>query len=353
MRAHCASHKIARGFKPHTHQTKVANMNTTRTSGRHGNDWARESATPRSCATFRSLWKPLGVFIFGLLFYSQELVQAQLAQAQYTFEEIIVPGATEASANGNSTHEIAGDFTDSNGVTHGFILSNGVFTTVDVDFPDAKLTQINGINAPGRFAGTYSETGNLATNARGYFSSKGDFVTIHPPGSSRTQVGFLNAQGEVVGAFRDNTASQKRRSFIWKDGHFTIFNVPGDDPGPGGTIAFGINDKGETVGNYLEGGLNKGFFRSKKGEFTKFEVPGALLTIAEGINNAGTIVGVYVAADESIHGFILRNGIFETVDVPGAIETQVFSINSKDEIVGLYVVEKDGPDHAFIGTPIR
>ena len=285
-------------------------------------------------------------------------MQAQLEQAQYTFEEIVitdyVPGATAASANGNSTHEIAGDY-DKDGVTHGFVLSKGAFTTVD--FPGAKLTQVNGINAPGRFAGTYSETGDLATNARGYFSSKGDFVTIHPPQSSRTQVGFLNAQGEVVGAFRDNTASQKRRSFIWKDGHFTIFNVPGDDPAPGGTIAFGINDKGETVGNYLEGGLNKGFFRSKKGEFTKFEVPGALLTIGEGINNNGTIVGVYVDKedndDNDIHGFVWRNGIFETVDVPGAIETQVFSINSKDEIVGLYVVDEDGPDHAFIGTPSR
>ncbi|HEY5744877.1 MAG TPA: hypothetical protein VIU12_02265, partial [Chryseolinea sp.] len=289
-------------------------MNTTRRSEGHVSDWARESATSQSCATFRSLWKPLGVFIFGLLFYSQELVQAQ-----YTFTTIDVPGATAQSANGNSTHEVAGDFTDNDG-THGFVLSKGVFTTVNV--PGAKLTQINGINAPGRFAGTYSETGDLATNARGYFSSKGDFVTIHPPQSSRTQVGFLNAQGQVVGAFRDNTASQKRRGFIWKDGHFTIFNVPGDDAAPGGTIAFGINDKGETVGNYLEGGSNKGFFRSKKGEFTKFVVPGALLTIGEGINNNGTIVGVYVDKpdndDNDIHGFVLRNGIFETVDVPGA-----------------------------------
>jgi hypothetical protein len=352
-------------------------MNTTRTSGRHGTDRPRESATLRSHATFRSLWKPLGGFIFGLLFYSQELVQAQLEPAQYTLKEIVItiPGATAASANGNSTHEIAGDYDDEDGDTHGFVLSKGVFTTVD--FPGAAFTQINGINAPGRFAGTYSNTPpdpesdppGALENARGFFSSKGDFVTIHPPQSSRTQVGFLNAQGEVVGTFRDATADtpdtpQKRRGFIWKDGHFTIFNVPGDHP-LGGTIAFGINDKGETVGNYLDpvAGRFKGFFRSSKGKFTTFEVPGAIRTIGEGINNRGTIVGVYVAADESVHGFVLRNGDFTTdvlqngnfttVDVPGAVETQVFSINSKDEIVGLYVVDKDGPDHAFIGTPIR
>jgi uncharacterized membrane protein len=293
--------------------------------------------------------------MFGLLFYSQELVQAQ-----YTFTTIDVPGATAQSANGNSTHEVAGDFTDNDGVTHGFVLSKGVFTTVDV--PGAAFTQINGINAPGRFAGTYSntppdpETGALE-NARGFFSSKGDFVTIHPPQSSRTQVGFLNAQGEVVGTFRDANASppQKRRGFIWKDGHVTtIFNVPGDDP-VGGTVAFGINDKGETVGNYLDPGVGrfKGFFRSSKGKFTTFEVPGAIRTIGEGINNEGTIVGVYVnEADGSIHGFVLRNGIFTTVDVPDAVETQVFSINSKGEIVGLYVDAAD-VEHGFLGTPIR
>jgi uncharacterized membrane protein len=350
-----AALKIARGFKLHTHQTKVANMNTTRTPGRHVNDWTQEPATPRSCATFRSLWKPLGVFIFGLLFYSQELLQAQLEAAEYTFEEIIVPGATEASANGNSTHEIAGDFTDSNGVTHGFVLSKGAFTTVDV--PGAAFTQINGINAPGRFAGTYSNSGDLENDAQGYFSSKGVFVTINPSQSSRTQVGFLNAQGEVVGTFRDAQASQKRRGFIWKDGHVTtIFNVPGDHP-VGGTVAFGINDKGETVGNYAKAGeappRRHGFFRSSKGEFTTFDVPGAIITIGEGINNQGTIVGVYVnEADFSVHGFVLRNGIFETVDVPGAVETQVFSINSKGEIVGSYVDAAD-VEHGFVGTPIR
>jgi len=184
----------------HAHIIPSRNMNTTRTPERHVNDWARESATPRSCATFRSLWKSLGVFICGFLFYSQELLQAQLEPAQYTFTTIditkYVPGAIAASANGNSTHEVAGDFTDSDGVTHGFVLSKGVFTTVDV--PGAAFTQINGINAPGRLAGTYSETGDLEENARGYFSSKGDFDTIHPPQSSRTQVGFLNSQGEVV-----------------------------------------------------------------------------------------------------------------------------------------------------------
>ena len=244
----------------------------------------REPATPRSCATFRSLWKPLGVFIFGLLFYSQELVQAQLEQAQYTFEEIVitdyVPGATAASANGNSTHEIAGDYDDKDGVTHGFVLSKGVFTTVD--FPGATFTQINGINAPGRFAGTYSDTplapdGTLE-NARGYFSSKGDFVTIHPPQSSRTQVGFLNAQGEVVGAFRDNTASPpfKRRSFIWKDGHFTTYLMCREMiPLRAGRLPLGLTTRARLWGTtWIQRGLNQRILSKQKRRVHEIRGPG-------------------------------------------------------------------------------
>ena len=66
----------------------------------------------------------------------------------------------------------------------------------------------------------------------------------------------------------------KRRSFIWKDGHFTIFNVPGDDPAPGGTIAFGINDKGEIVGNYLEGGLYQRILSKQKRRVHEIRGPG-------------------------------------------------------------------------------
>ena len=63
--------------------------------------------------------------------------------------------ATSTAANGNSTHEIAGQFVDADGNTHGFVLSKGVFTTIDV--PDAGLTSVNGISANGRLAGTYED----------------------------------------------------------------------------------------------------------------------------------------------------------------------------------------------------
>jgi uncharacterized membrane protein len=143
-------------------------------------------------------------------------------------------------------------------------------------------------------------------------------------------------------------------------GTFTVFNVPGDDPVLG-TLAFGINDIGEVVGDYVKkkDQHRYGFLRSRKGDFTTFNVPNSVFTIAEGINNAGTIVGYY--ADDPVtglaHGFVLKKGVFTTVDVPdpssgNAQETQIQSINAKGEIVGAYF-DPNGVEHGFLGVPVR
>jgi hypothetical protein len=98
----------------------------------------------------RKSWKSLAAVAFGLF-----LSVPGLTQAQYRFTTIDVPGATRTAANGNSTHQVVGDFDDAGG-THGFVLNNdnGVFTTIDV--PGAKSTSLNGINAAGQLAGTYN-----------------------------------------------------------------------------------------------------------------------------------------------------------------------------------------------------
>ena len=54
------------------------------------------------------------------------------AKAQYHFTTYDVPGSTRTAVNGNSPHAIAGEFDDADGNTHGFVLSNGVFTEIDV-----------------------------------------------------------------------------------------------------------------------------------------------------------------------------------------------------------------------------
>jgi uncharacterized membrane protein len=172
---------------------------------------------------------------------------------------------------------------------------------------------------------------------------------LNPPGSIRSQAGFINAAGEVVGAYRDG--SQKRHGFIWRKGVFTSFNVPGDHT-PLGTVPQGINESGQIVGSYVDAEGNRhGFLRSSEGTFTTLDAPGSDgLTVAEGINNSGAIVGLYFDVNGNSHGFVLSKGVYTTVDVPGAVDTQINSINAKGEIVGIYF-DADGISHGFFGDP--
>lgn len=115
---------------------------------------------------------------------------ASRVNASFTFTTLDVPNSTSTAANGNSTHEIAGQFDDASGTTHGFVLNKGVYTTIDV--PNAVATNVNGINANGELAGTY-----IDDTFHAYFMTKsGDITMLVPPGSIRSQSGFLNAQGQ-------------------------------------------------------------------------------------------------------------------------------------------------------------
>jgi uncharacterized membrane protein len=199
--------------------------------------------------------------------------------------------------------------------------------------------------------GTYGDGGRN----HAFVMIKRILTTLDPPDDRNSQGGFINAQGEAVGTYRD--ATQKRHGFIWRKGIFTntSINVPGDHP-LFGTVAQGINDIGEVVGNFVaDGGDNfhrHGFLRSSKGDYSTFDVPGRTFTSPSGINNSGQIAGFYADDNFFFHGFVLSKGVFMKVEVPGASETQVFSINAKGEIVGTYF-DTDGDQHGFVGTPVR
>ena len=74
------------------------------------------------------------------------LGMAAQAKAQYMYTTIDVPGSTETEAYGINAHgQIVGLY-DAGDTTHGFLLSNGSYTTLDVDVPGATDTEAP--NAP-------------------------------------------------------------------------------------------------------------------------------------------------------------------------------------------------------------
>ena len=84
-------------------------------------------------------------------------------------------------------------------------------------------------------------------------------------------------------------------------------------------------------------------------DYTTIDVPDSTFTYAFGINDAGQIVGEYLGAE--FYGFFLDvDGSYTTIDVPGAMFTIAYGINSSGQIVGSY--DDDATAHGFLATPV-
>jgi probable HAF family extracellular repeat protein len=155
----------------------------------------------------------------------------------------------------------------------------------------------------------------------------------------------INNGGTIVGNFV--TANWEIDGFVFNKGDYTHVAVAG---GPGGALN-DVNDLGQAVGSFADvnTGVGHSFVRSKSGEITVLPdaAPGAFLTEATGINNAGVIVGFFVDGDGQAHGFVLRDGKYATYDYPGATRTLFTRINDRGQIVGIWAAA-DGRRHGFL-----
>jgi probable HAF family extracellular repeat protein len=150
-----------------------------------------------------------------------------------------------------------------------------------------------------------------------------------------------NDSGNIVGNYV--TKNQEVHGFIFANGQFTDVFLPeaGKDY-PGGLTD--INDEAVSIGGFVypknidQNQVTHSFQRSATGIITKLPdaAPGALLTEALGMNNSGTIVGFYHDENSSRHGFIFSNGMYTTYDKPGAARTLLMGINNQGKIVGFY-----------------
>jgi hypothetical protein len=258
----------------------------------------------------------------------------------------------------------------------------GVFTNVGPNVERAFIREPDGtitvFNAPGasdttnilNFRGTGASGINNAGQVAGFFndgsrihgfrreSDATTFTNFDVPGHVNLFTGGINAAGAIVGAFTDssvNLPSPTPPSFsgFLRDagGNFTLFDVPGAISA--GTQPGGINDAGLIVGFFEDGAGVHGFLRDLVGNFTTIDVPGASLTRASEIDNAGRIVGDFDDA-AGAHGF-LRDlmGNFTTIDVPGEGVTGVGGINDLGQIAGgTRSIVLGNFQHGFLGNPV-
>ena len=101
-------------------------------------------------------------------------------------------------ANGtNNAGQIVGAYESPAGMSLGFLLNGGTFTTIDVP-GTVGVTQAFDINSRGQIVGNYLDVSGAV---RGYLLDRGTFTTIDLPGASDSLPFGINAKGQIVGDY--------------------------------------------------------------------------------------------------------------------------------------------------------
>src|SRR5207302_440744 len=89
--------------------------------------------------------------------------------------------------------------------SHGFLLSGGSYTTLDVPVPGASQTTAGGINPRGDIVGTYVDSSG---HSHGFLLSGGSYTTLDVPGATFTVAVGVNPRGDIVGFYYDSHFQQ-------------------------------------------------------------------------------------------------------------------------------------------------
>jgi WD40 repeat protein/serine/threonine protein kinase len=106
-------------------------------------------------------------------------------------------------ASAGMSGQIVGYYYQAGSTSHGFLLEQGSYTTLDV--PGALYTYASGINASGQIVGTYYDA---AKGIHGFLLNQGNYTTLDVPGSAWTQAHAINDSGQIVGSYRDGAGQQ-------------------------------------------------------------------------------------------------------------------------------------------------
>jgi uncharacterized membrane protein len=270
--------------------------------------------------------------------------EAQVAYSYRTFEN---PGATVTLVFGLNDH---GDLVGADNTIagrHAFLVNKHEYVSLDGSgILETHTSFARGVNDFGDVVGAYLDDDG---NEQGFLLKKDTLTTIDVPypGSVGTQLNAISNTGIIIGAWVDSAFTV--HGFVYERGNFAHL----DYPGALDTYPFGINSRGDVVGNWDtdQSTVGHGFLFSK-GQIVSLDDPDAVPegTAANGINDRGQIVGSYIGQDGNSHGFLAEGITFATLDCPGAFRTTPWGINSAGQIAG--ICDVPGQRRGFVADPV-
>jgi PEP-CTERM motif len=272
----------------------------------------------------------------------------------------------------NNAGTIAGYFGDgtvvpNNGFTVKPPYGSGDFTAENV--PTAAQTQVVGINNTGTTVGFYIDS---AGNNIGFSDIGGTFssvvnpnaVPVSPAGTSFTQLTGVN-NSNIASGFYTSASTGATDAFLvnLSSDAFVPVTLPASFDAVA-TTATGVNNSLVISGFYTDGATDSvnGFLENGD-TFISLSDPNAVgTTMAFGLNNKNEVVGSYVDADGNTHGFVYNwlTNQWTTINDPNADGTTAFGvegtlvngINDLGQLVGFYANTDQAAVNGFLANPV-
>jgi hypothetical protein len=218
---------------------------------------------------------------------------ANLQQVYFPGSQFTVPTKV------NDAGQTVGLYVDSAGRQHGFLLSNGEYSTID--FPGAVATEVLAINnwPTPAVAGDYTDA---AGRVHGFVDIGGLFLPVNAAFAANLSVTGINDLGEIAGVYDLGGPLGTAQTFGFHGfaGLLTPLNYPNSSSAPisTSTLFHSLNNKGEIAGTaeiQFPNFLRVDAFWEGGGNFQPLEagLDGFLADHAFGINDAGVLVGSF------------------------------------------------------------
>lgn len=180
----------------------------------------------------------------------------------------------------------------------------------------------------------------MTPGGKAYTANFGDGTISVIDASTNTVTGTLPARSNPEDVTVSTTARPRILNYS-----FVAF----DPPGSVDTVPRAVNNAGQNVGGFVDGGgVTHGYLRNANGSFATIDPPGSTFTVAAGINDAGTIVGEWQEGGGAFHGFVRSPaGIYTTVDFPGAADCGIAGINNLGNLSGSFDLGDQSTSIAF------
>ena len=302
----------------------------------------------------RDLFRPIIALGFAVLaIYS--------AQAQsFNYASVDFPNAIRTRAWGiNPGGVIVGDYLDSSRVSHGFLLSEGHYVTVDVPGSLIGLTgtlptSLRGVSPGGDIVGDYfappgsSAECTLAGSPpciKGFLLHRGVFSTVLFPGHSGSIPQRITPNGNIYGCYHDVDLMGSMFGFTRTANGFTSIDVPA-------SMHTGATPDGSmVVGLYTDMAMATHGYVLRNGTLQSFDVPSSTFTQAWDINPGANIVGDFKDSAGVFHGFLQTGDRYTSIDFPAAVATHALGINPGGAIVGMYT-DTNKVTHGFLAVAV-